>query len=131
MGSGPSNPSAGLSTQRDQLLDLLRSRLLQLSGFTSGEQPLVVDSSLGVNHNEVAAALRASGYNARSVEEIFGTIRVSDPAIFQLARSINAQVIASDRGRDLTGGFFDLTLHVPNRVRRVESVIRFVEEALK
>jgi hypothetical protein len=62
----------------------LRSLLGSRAGFSGSGEPLVVDNSLPVNPQTVAAGLRAAGYNARSVGEIFGA-DPGDPAIPRLA----------------------------------------------
>jgi hypothetical protein len=58
----------------------MRALVAKRAGFASQGEPLIVDNSIGVNPGRVAAALRADGYNARSVIEIFGR-DPGDPAI--------------------------------------------------
>jgi hypothetical protein len=109
-----------------RLINTLRAVLRQKAGFTETGVPIIVDNSLGINPNRVASALRARGFNAHSVTELFGP-DPGDLAIRQLANVLGGRVVASDRGRDLMGGFGRTTLRVHGRIRSVDSVIRIVE----
>jgi len=92
--------------------------------------PLIIDESLGVGSNALASQLRSRGFNARSVKEIFGTGRIDDIDIRKLAEQIGGRVVASDRGRDLAGGFGRLTVKIPQRSRRTDSVVRLIDSIL-
>ena len=92
------------------------------AGFVSIGTPIIIDNSIGTNPTKLAQALRAKGYNARSVIEIFG----SDPkdlAIKQLAEQLGGKVVAADRGRDIARGFGSSTISVPQTIKQVESFI--------
>jgi RHS repeat-associated protein len=112
------------------LINTLKSGLRSKAGFVDDGLPIIVDNSLGVNPEKVAAALRGKGINARSVTEIFGK-DPGDAAIKQLADQLGGKVLAVDRGRQLTGGFGQATIRVDGRVRSVDSVVRVLEDALK
>ena len=65
-----------------------------------------------------------------ALTEAFGS-DPGDKAIRELADQIGGRVVASDRGRDIGGGFGQSVIHVPNRVRTIESAVRLVEEAIR
>ena len=104
---------------------LLTQRIRGIAGFANKGQPIIVDNSLGANPQKVAEVLRGQGVNARSVNEIFGE-DPKDPAIRALAENIGGRVVASDRGRDVGGGFGNLAIRVDQRARTPEDVARIV-----
>jgi RHS repeat-associated protein len=103
-----------------QLAGGLRAALRSKAGFADEGLPLIVDNSLGVNPQRVAAALRSRGYNARSVTEIFGP-DPGDAAISQLASQLSGRVLSVDKT-----GFGALRIPIDPRVRQVDSVLRIV-----
>lgn len=123
--ANPRTPA--LQEGRQELLKLLQNRARRVAGLREG-RPIIVDNSLGVvgGADKVAETLRAHGYNARSVNEIFG-VDPGDPAILKLLEAVDGRIVASDRGAN-GEGFRRLRIKVPNRVRNVESVLRIVEE---
>lgn len=98
------------------------------SGFSSQGTPVILDVSL--SSKEMASALRAQGYNVRSVQEIFGRTDLPDDKILELARSIGARVLARDRGHDMDGGFFEAAIVVDQRVKSPETVGRILGGAI-
>jgi hypothetical protein len=116
---------------RRRLVETLHQILRQKAGFANEGMPLIVDNSLGVNPQSVAAALREQGLNARSVKEIFGDKDPRDPAIRSLAERIGGRVIAVDKGATPGEGFSKSAIRIPGQVRTEASVIRLVEEALQ
>jgi hypothetical protein len=70
------------------------------------------------------------GYDAISVNEIFGQDPRNDDPIRECADEWGARVVASDRGRDPGGGFGSRIIRVDGRVRTVEQVIRIVQAAI-
>ena len=102
----------------------------QKAGFTSEGTPIIIDNSIGTNPTKLAEALRAKGYNARAVIEIFGK-DPKDPAIKQLAEQLGGKVVAADRGRDIAGGFSSSTISVPQTIKQVDTFIKLIENALK
>lgn len=123
--------AAELGACQQQVATSLTQVLLQRAGFSESGVPLIVDTSLGASSTAVATALRAKGYNARSVLEVFGTGRVDDIDILNLAKNLGGRVIAADKGHDFLGGFERLTIKIPNRLRNVDSVIRLFESRFK
>ncbi len=92
-----------------QINQVLVLRLRQSAGFSPQGKPYLIDQNLTVglsvsNAAKLMSDLRGAGYNARSVQEIFG----KDPGDAVL-RTFNAQIgaepITRDRGRDIGGGF--------------------------
>ena len=75
--------------------------------------------------------LRQAGYNVRDVREIFGSGGIPDEQINQLAETIGAKVLTSDRGRQITGGFFKNAIQVDQRATSVESLKKYLDTALK
>jgi hypothetical protein len=95
------------------------------AGFTNASKPLIVDTNLP---RTLAGDLRAAGYNARSVPEIFGK-DPGDPAIKALADQLDSKVLTVDRGHQITGGFFERTIQVSDRVRATGSILRILQQA--
>jgi hypothetical protein len=93
---------------------------------------LIIDESLNVPGGpaKVAAELRAAGFNARAVRE-FAPASTADSQIMGVADAIDAQVVAVDRGRQLTGGFGQRTIQIPPQVRTVQDIIRILKAAGK
>jgi hypothetical protein len=120
-----------LHAGRQQLVDTLHHILRKKAGFANEGVPLIVDNSLGVNPQNVAAALREQGFNARSVKESFGDKDPRDPSIRSLAERIGGRVIAVDKGATPGEGFWRSAIRIPGQVRTEASVIRLVEEALQ
>jgi len=92
-------------------------------GFSRYGAPIIIDSNLGAN---VAATLRAQGFNVRTVAELFGRDPGTDVPIRQLAERIGARVLTQDRGRQAGEGFGRLAVQVdarianhPNQISRV------------
>lgn len=73
----------------------------------------------------MAEALRAKGFNVRSVSEIFGK-DVGDQNINSLANSIGARVLTRDRGRQIGEGFGNNAIQVDSRVRGVDGIANFL-----
>lgn len=111
-----------------QLAGPLRSALRTKAGFKSTGEPIIVDPSIGANPQAVAEALRARGINARSVREAFGRSDIQDRDILQVAEQLQGRVLASDRGRDIGGGFGRRAIRVPQRARAVDDVVRLFME---
>jgi hypothetical protein len=124
--SGGADSQAALLASRAQLGDALNELLATRAGFAGTGEPLIVDNSVPLNPQGLAAALRAAGYNAQSVGEIFGP-DPGDSAILQLAEQLNGRVIASDVGHDIEGGFGQRVIQVPGQIRQLESIIRLLE----
>jgi RHS repeat-associated protein len=118
----------GISTNnKAAIVDQLAERAVQLVGWKGIGTKLIIDESLGANPTAVAAKLREMGYDAKSVPEIFeGARGVKDPIIKFLAKLSGARVVTSDRGHDAGGGFGDLAVSVPQRLRDPDSVARLV-----
>jgi hypothetical protein len=91
---------------------------------------LIIDNSITVSPEKIAAALRQRGMNARSVKEIFG-VDPGDREILELSEQLGGRVVTFDKGADLAGGFSQRAIRIPGRVRSEDSIIRLVEEALK
>ena len=119
-----------LQAKREELIRILKHILCEKAGFPKQGMPLIIDNSLGVRPERVAAALRGQGLQARSVNEIFGTAP-GDPVIRRLAEYIDGRVVAVDKGATPGEGFLHRALHISGRVRTEVSVIRLVEEALR
>ncbi|NJO07656.1 MAG: hypothetical protein HC876_20245 [Chloroflexaceae bacterium] len=109
------------------LVVLVRARILRLAGFSERGIPLIVDESTVINVRGVTEALRNRGYNARSIQEIYGQRGIADSTIFDLAEAIDARVVTVDRGRDIGGGFGARSIMVDGRVGQSNTVIRIVE----
>ncbi|WP_438006168.1 RHS repeat-associated core domain-containing protein [Sorangium sp. So ce321] len=121
--------SVGAAT-RGELLGALGARARQLGGFAEHGMPIILDENLA--GRGVAEALRAGGYNVRSVVEIFGRNGIKDPAIRQYAESIGARVLTADRGRQIGEGFGQLAIPVSSRVGPdVPSLLRILGDAMK
>ena len=112
------------------LTDTLKAVLRLRAGFKDTGVPIIVDNSLGINPNRTAETLRARGFNACSVTEIFGP-DPGDAAIRQLAEFLEGRVVAVDRGREFMGGFGRACIRIDGRVRSVDSIIRIVEGELE
>jgi hypothetical protein len=95
--------------------------------------PIIVDNSLGYpgTSDKLAQDLRASGVNARSVNEIFG----SDPGdsnIRTLGENVGAKVLTNDRGRDaLQGGGFGKSAINARQNLSSSTYLRLINEAIK
>lgn len=116
---------------RSNLLSALTSRVRQLAGFRNEGTPLILDENVMVKG--LADALRAKGYNVRTVEEIFGRrlaqeAGVADAEIAKLARMLEGRVITNnvkDFGRQLS---------IPLRTTKgltADGVAQFIEYYLK
>ena len=125
-GTTGGSSTAGLPDAQNQLASSLRVFAQQQAGFAGDGEPLIIDNSLPISPARVATDLRARGYNARSVGEIFGR-DPGDRAIKDLADVIDGRVIASDVGHDIAGGFGERWLKIPGQVRTMDSVIRLLE----
>ncbi|MCQ4163763.1 DUF5615 family PIN-like protein [Tahibacter harae] len=106
-----------------------KAALKYKAGFLAKGRPIILDENLSAAG--MAGALRARGYNVRSVEEIYGRGGLQDPEILDLARSIDAKVLTRDKGRQIDGGFFEKAIVVDHRIRSPEAVARILEEGLK
>jgi hypothetical protein len=94
------------------------------------KQKFILDPSSGLS-KEVIAGLRARGINVTTVQEALGSGRASDLAIREYARKIGAKVIASDRGRDIGGGFSGVGVNVRQGLTSVDDIIRIIASQLK
>ncbi len=86
------------------LVGVLKARALQLAGFAERGTPVLVDPSSGIPMATINA-LRAQGFNLRTVDEAFGTGKLLDPVIRQWAERAGVRVLNFDRARDIGGGF--------------------------
>jgi hypothetical protein len=114
------NGSEFLCNLASQLQSLIRR---QEAGFAGKGVPLIIDANS--ERAGMAAALRARGYNVRTVSEIFGK-DPGDPAIQQLAEDIGGRVLTNnmkDFGR-LIG------IKIDPRAISVETWIRLIEAGL-
>jgi hypothetical protein len=92
--------------------------------------PIILDENLSAKG--LAEALRAQGYNVRTVVEIFGQSGIKDPVIRQFAESVGARVLTADRGRQIGEGFGQLAINVSGRVgTSADSIARILADALK
>jgi RHS repeat-associated protein len=113
------------------LIPTMKAIVVKQAGFAAKGVPIIIDNSLGVSTNKVAAALREAGINARTVTEIFGK-DPGDKAIRKLASSINGRVVATDRGRQLGEGFGNLAIKVDGRIQKdINSAVRIVKKELR
>jgi hypothetical protein len=99
------------------------------AGFAAEGRAIILDVNLEARG--MADALRAQGYNVRTVHEIFGQGKIADEKILELAKTIDARVLTRDVGRQLDGGFFQRAINVDSRVRTPEGVGRILQEGLK
>jgi hypothetical protein len=99
--------SDGLAGARKAISDTVAAVVRRVAGFNGNGRPIIVDSSMtgrGLRPEDIAKALRDQGYNARTVNEVFGQ-DPGDAAIRSLANTLDARVLTRDIGRDvLTGG---------------------------
>ena len=98
-----------------------------MAGFSGTGQRMIVDNSLGMNPQAVAGALNDAGFDARTVNQMFGS-DPGDAAINTVADGVGAMVVTSDRGRDAMGGFGSNAITVPNRLQDPQSAVRIVED---
>ncbi|MCP3139188.1 RHS repeat-associated core domain-containing protein [Pyxidicoccus xibeiensis] len=119
-------PPAG---PRQEIINALRDRARQLAGFEGEGIPVILDENL--DRRGAAEALRAAGFNVRSVQEIFGRGDMTDPDILRLAETIDARVLTADRGRQADGGFFERAIQVDARATGNASLIRLLEDAFR
>jgi RHS repeat-associated protein len=124
-GTGPE-----LQAARQSFIALTRTRILQVAGFSERGIPLIIDESTVINVPGIAKALRARGYNARTIQEIYKDFGIKDNVIYDLAEAIDARVVTYDRGRNLGGGFQQRAIQVDGRVHGADTVIRVIEEAI-
>ena len=110
---------------RRLILRLLRSRVRQIAGFADEGVPIIVDHNL----KGQAAALRARGFNAREVEELFGNQSLAstpDSTIQALAQAVGAKILTKDRSGNLLqgGGFSDQSrvIVVPRRANSTDTI---------
>ncbi len=99
------------------------------AGFSGNGRPIILDEDLSAKG--MAEALRAKGYNVRSVREIYGTGTTDDEIIYDLAKRVDARVLTRDLGRQPTKGFFERGITVDSRVRTPDEVARVLEDGLK
>jgi hypothetical protein len=113
---------------RGQLIETLRAKLAKDLGFSDSGARIIVDESVEIANPKAVQALREAGLNVRSVTELFGQRGIKDTPIRELAESLDAQVLALDRGRDaLTGGGFgSRAIPVDARATSAGSLIRFI-----
>ncbi len=122
--------NAAADEARKAFLAGLGNRLRQQAGFAEKGAPIILDEN--ITGKGVAEALRAEGYNVRSVREIFGKGEITDPVIREFAEVTGARVLTSDRGRQLGEGFGKLAIQVDARVGTdVKGLTRYLGEALK
>lgn len=122
--------NAAADEARQAFLAGLGNRLRQQAGFAEKGAPIILDENIA--GKGVAEALRAEGYNVRSVTEIFGHGGIKDPVIREFAEVTGARVFTADRGRQLGEGFGKLAIQVDARVGSdVKGLTRYLEEALK
>lgn len=93
--------------------------------IATGGQPLILDESL--SDRGLVEALRAQGFNVRSVRELFRRFGVKDKEIAEFAEAINARVITLDRGNNDPGGFERRAIAIDERARSPQSIKRVLE----
>ncbi len=97
------------------------------AGFSNNGIPIILDRNLEAKG--FADALRAKGFNVRSITEIFGK-DPGDVNIDKLAKMIGAKVLTRDRGRQLDGGFGNSAIQVDSRIRSIEGLTRALKSGL-
>ncbi|GHJ47115.1 hypothetical protein Cs7R123_44570 [Catellatospora sp. TT07R-123] len=105
-----------------ELSDAMRDLLAKRAGFTGGGQRYILDENLSP---ALAELLRAKGINVRGVKEM-GLGGTKDPQLLQLAEQLGAKIITRDRGRQMDGGFGDLSVNVDRRVTTVDGILRIL-----
>lgn len=103
-----------------QLVTLIRQR----AGFADEGVPLIIDSNN--MRRGIAEALRAEGYNARTVSEIFG-VDPGDPAIASLAQILGGRVLTNN----MTDFDRIIGIQIDPRATRVETWIGLIEAGLR
>ena len=118
--------------RRMQALTAARLAVLHKAGFTGEGPRVIVDSSVGTRGGptRLAQLLRDNGYDAKSVQELFGRDPKTDVPIKTVADVTDAHVLANDKGADLDGGFFERTVRVDGRVRDPATAIRVLENRI-
>jgi len=123
-GTGRITPGDAESMMDDVIASIVLKRGASGAGFTGTGKRVIVDSNLPP---QVAAELRAKGYDARHVNDIFdGVDPRSDPPIRRVAEAFDAHVLTKDRGRDLNGGFGNRGIKVDGRVDNVDTMVRIL-----
>ena len=100
-------------------------RVARCSESTYIGEPFIVDQNLEIDIPGVAQQLRACGFNARGVQELFpGRARVGGDDIRILSSGLAARVLSKDRSRDLLrgGGVGTDRIEVATRISSVESL---------
>jgi len=92
-----------------QLNRNLIARMRSVAGFKNTGKPYLIDenvyNSLPVDEREgFINDLRAAGYNARSVKEVFGR-DPGDDVLKIFAEQTETEVVSKDKGKDIGGGF--------------------------
>jgi hypothetical protein len=112
------------------LTNTMREVVKMRAGFAKEGIPIIVDNSIGVNPQKIANELRKQGFNARSVTEIFGN-DPGDANILKLAEAVKGRVLATDRGRNIGGGFGKQSIPVSGKIRQTDTIVRIVKEEIK
>ena len=100
------------------------------AGFTGVGTKLIIDNSIPLNPAAVAQYLNSLSYDARSVNEIFGSDPGDDRPMLCLAEWLDARVVASDRGHDRGGGFWNRAIRILGSVTRMDTIVRLIEAAI-
>jgi RHS repeat-associated protein len=117
-------PNTDLQAARQILAQQIRTLLRQKAGFSKNGRPLIIDSNS--MRAGMADALRARGYNVRTVAEIFGA-DPGDPAIAALAEELGGKVLTNnmmDFGRNIA-------IKIDPRATTLDTWIRLIEDGLR
>ena len=114
-------------TAQRSLIETSRAIARKKAGFSDSGTPIILDTNLQAKG--LADALRAKGFNVRSVSEIFGK-DVGDSGINKLANTLGARVLTRDRGRQIGEGFGSNAIQVDSRVRSVDDIARILGDGL-
>jgi hypothetical protein len=106
----------------DDLAAGMRDLLAKKAGFSGSGQKIIVDENLPPSWAE---ALRARGYDARSIAEL-KMQGASDAQINQIADQVGARVLTRDRGRQIDGGFGPNAIQVDGRINSMDSILRLL-----
>lgn len=107
-----------------QVGSALVSLIRQKAGFADDGVPRIIDSNS--MRRGMAESLRLAGYNARTVNDIFG-MDPGDPAIASLARTIGGRILINnmeDFGRIIA-------IRIDPRATTIQSWVRLIQDRLQ